>query len=296
MDVVIGVSPDAAGRDAIALGLAACRTISARPVFARIYPSEFDYPGTAHVDAEWHKFVTDQANEILDWARNEVAAQGADGLPEPLYVIHGHRSSGVGLEQVADKYDTALIAIGSAPGGREDHLHSGSTADRLFHGASVPVVMAPHGYKAWAPQTIGRLVVAYQEKHASGGTLDTAITYAQEGGLSLLLLTLIERATSIFGSTVGTTYEDQVVAAAAEAAMQRLTAAADVIPDDIPCDVEVAVGSSIGRALDRVVWHDDDVILAGSAAGLLKRVFIGDITNKILRAASVPVAVTPHKE
>lgn len=297
VDVIIGVSPDAAGRDAIALGLAACRTIGARPVFVRVYPSEFDFPGAANVDAEWHKFVSDQGNEILEWARAEVAGQpDMEGLPEPIFVLWGHRSSGVGLEQVADQHDTALIAIGSAPGGRTDHLHSGSTADRLFHGARVPVIMAPHGYRVWAPTRIGRLVVAYQEKHASGGTIDTAINYARIGGLKLLLLTLIERTTSVFGSTVGTTYEDEVIATAAGAAVERLNAVQAAVPADIPCETEVAVGSTISRALDRVIWQDDDVILAGSAAGLLKRVFIGDITNKILRSASVPVAVTPHKD
>ena len=65
-------------------------------------------------------------------------------------MIHPHRSSGVGLAEVASSRHAQIIVIGSAPGGSSGRIHGGSTSDQLLHGSPVPVAIAPHGYREWA--------------------------------------------------------------------------------------------------------------------------------------------------
>ncbi len=56
-----------------------------------------------------------------------------------------------------------------------------------------------------------------------------------------------------------------------------------------------AVGSSWGRAMDRLEWHRGDVLVVGSSStsSLLQRVFLGSSAAKIVRNSPVPVLVVP---
>ena len=58
---------------------------------------------------------------------------------------------------------------------------------------------------------------------------------------------------------------------------------------------EVAVGTSWGRAMDRLEWHRGDVLVVGSSStsSLLQRVFLGSSAAKIVRNSPVPVLVVP---
>ena len=58
---------------------------------------------------------------------------------------------------------------------------------------------------------------------------------------------------------------------------------------------EVAVGTSWGRAMDRIEWTRGDVLVVGSSSSstLLSRVFLGSSAAKIVRSSPVPVIVVP---
>ena len=66
--------------------------------------------------------------------------------------VHGHRSSGVGLERAGRSGSARdMIVIGSAPGASNGRFLIGSTADQLLHGSHVPVALAPAGYRRVQP-------------------------------------------------------------------------------------------------------------------------------------------------
>ncbi len=64
------------------------------------------------------------------------------------------------------------------------------------------------------------------------------------------------------------------------------------------------LGARIGRDPERAVmqgamshfdWQDSDVFVAASSSlGVLSRVFLGDLTHKLLRASTVPAVVLPR--
>lgn len=296
MEIVIGTTPDPAGDDAVALGIAAARTFGAVPVLTHVYATPYDYPSMATVDAEWRTYLKEQARRVV--------RDAADGLGTvtdvPLIetTVYGHRSSGMGLAEVAQQRAADYIVIGSAPGGPVDRLHTGSTADQLFHGSPVPVLMAPHGYRRVAPGRIGRLVVAYQMTPESDRAADVAPHVAALGGVPLHLVTVIERVRPFYGTGLGAEAELPVLQALHEGATGALrraaVAAAAAGVDDV--SYEVVEGAGISAALSRVSWRDDDLLVVGSSGrGPLRRVFLGDMSFKLLRAAPVATMVLPRR-
>jgi len=162
VEIVVGVNQGAQGADALALASALATALDADIVVANVYPVAYNYVSPAHVDAEWQGFLIEQAEESLAWARQQLGDRD-----RVSYVIHPHRSSGVGLAEVASSRHAQIIVIGSAPGGSSGRIHGGSTSDQLLHGSPVPVAIAPHGYREWAPPSIARANVAYQQTHES---------------------------------------------------------------------------------------------------------------------------------
>ena len=63
----------------------------------------------------------------------------------------------------------------------------------------------------------------------------------------------------------------------------------------LPITGEVVQGDTAGRAMSRFDWQDSDVFVAASSSlGILSRVFLGDLTHKLLRACTVPAVVLPR--
>lgn len=298
MEIVVGVTQESQSRDALRLAEALATTLQADLVVAHIYPLQFDFAGPARVDAEWRAYLLEESQETLDWAAGHLARPEA-----AVYVKHGNRSSGNGLIEVAEDRGAGIIVVGSAPGGSEGRITGGSTADQLFHGSPVPVAIAPHGYREWAPPSIARANVAYQQTHESDHCLDITVEALRRNGLelsrTLLLFTVIERVTRIYGSRLGRHAEDQVLLALREQAEGALAAAIERInalaEEPVAIPTTILEGDTVTTALSKRNWDDADIIVTGSTgAGPLRRVFLGDMAYKLIRAATIPVMVIPR--
>lgn len=67
---------------------------------------------------------------------------------------------------------------------------------------------------------------------------------------------------------------------------------ADLGLDPGQVEQSVAQGADWSKALQRVTWHPDDILVVGSSReGRLSRLFLGPTGTRIVRAASVPVVV-----
>lgn len=298
VEIIVGVNQDAASSDALALGSAIAGTLGADLVVANVYPKSWDFVGPAHVDAEWQNFLVEQGHETLNWAREEL-----DGRVGVTYVLHPNRSSGVGLAEVATNRDAQMIVIGSAPGGSNGRIHNGSTSDQLFHGSPVPVGIAPQGYVKWAPERINRAVVAYQPTRQADHCIDVTIRALTKANLdpstNMLVFSVVQRVTRIYGTRLGRHAEDQVLNALREQSQAALDKALVRVSRDSPRDVivpaELLEGDDVMKALGRYDWDDADLMITGSTgAGPIRRVFLGDMTYKLLRGSTIPVAVIPR--
>lgn len=298
MEIVVGVTQGAASQDALALAVALASSLDADIVVTNIYPTAYNYVSPAHVDAEWQGFLIEQAEESLAWARVKLGNRD-----RVSYVMHPSRSSGVGLAQVASQRHSQMIVIGSAPGGSDGRIAGGSTSDQLLHGSPVPVALAPHGYADWAPQALTRANVAYQQTSESDHCLDVVMRAINRAGLNpsrdLRLVTIIERVTRIYGSRLGRHAEDQVLLTLREQVESALAIAAARIREQSDSVEAISTlileGDNVTQALAKHDWDDADILVTGSTgSGPIRRVFLGDMAYKLIRAATIPVMVIPR--
>lgn len=295
MEIVVGVTQGNSGSDALALAVSLATALDADIVVVNVFPVAYNYVSPAHVDAEWQGFLIEQAQETLEWAREELGDRD-----RVSYVMHPHRSSGIGLAEVATERHSQIIVIGSAPGGSQGRISGGSTSDQLLHGSPVPVAIAPHGYGEWAPREILRANVAYQQTRESDHCLKVTVDALQRGkrdlAQTLQLFTVVERVTRIYGSRLGRHAEDQVLVTLREqaetalnAAVMRLSPSSESSPN-IP--TMILEGENVTNALAKRDWDDADILVVGSTgAGPIRRVFLGDMAYKIVRASTIPVMI-----
>ena len=95
------------------------------------------------------------------------------------------------------------------------------------------------------------------------------------------------------GSQLSFDTENLVVQQAREDAQ----AALDEALADMGADAQslITAGDDTQTALQRVDWRGDELlILASARGGVLRRVFLGDMTYKLVRATPVPAVVLPR--
>lgn len=288
MKILVGVTADVSAADAMALAAVLQDSFGAEVVLGTVFPAPADSAGKTKVDAEWIAYLRAEATEVLD----EVAEQASRwGLTQFTTAVHGHRSSGVGLIELAGAVDADLIVIGSAPGSANGRFLIGSTADQLLHGSHVPVALAPTAYRRVRPERLGRLVVAFQDTPES----HTAVRWAADhvDGRRLTALTVLIRH-RVMGSPLSFDTENLVTRQLQEDAQAALDVALKHIGPG--ADSFISAGDDAQSALQRFDWEGDELfVLASSRGGVLRRVFLGDMTYKLVRATPVPAIVLPRR-
>ena len=292
MAVVVGVSADDAGEDATALGAVLAPLFGGQVVAAHVYPAPMDFPSMGSVDAEWSAFVADRAAATVDDARLRLATEWS--LGSVATCVEPHRSRARGLAEIAARQAPSVIVLGPAPGGSDGRISVGSVANSLLHGAASAVALAPEGYRETAPDRLTRLVVGFRDTPESHAAVREALRWAAPRGIEVHLLTVVLRATRIVGSRLGRDAERPVLEAivdSANSAQGSYIAAAGATG----LAATVVQGDTAERALARFDFADGDLfVLASSTAGPVQRVFLGDMTHKLLRAAPVPAIVLPR--
>lgn len=290
MKVVIGVVPGESSDDALALGGLLCQAFGAQPILTHVHPAAYDYASPGHVDAEWEKYLIDESKGFLDAA---VERATAFGITDPETVIFGHRSSGVGLAEVAQRHSADMIVIGSAPGASNGRFQIGSTADQLLHGSRVPVALAPAYYRGIRPENLGRVVAAFQNSAESRAAAVTAADLARTAVVPLTLLTVLVRH-RIYGSAIrhGEDLVLEQLHADVSAEQERVRAE---VGTGLDTDCVITSGDDAMSALRRHDWNGDELLVLASAnGGVVRRVFLGDMTYKLVRATPVPALVLPR--
>lgn len=287
MRILVGVIPDASASDAMALAGLLQEAFAADVVLATVFAHSADSAGTRKVDAEWLQYLKADASDVLEEASEEAVKQGVRQFSTAM---HGHRSSGVGLSELAQRLGADLIVIGSAPGGAIGRFLIGSTADQLLHGSHLPVALAPAAYRRVHPGSLGRMVVAFQDTPESRRALQWAAEHNDGRRVTALTVLLRHR---VMGSNLAFDGEDQVVLQAREDAQAALDDA--VAGLDVSADAVITTGDDTQSALQRVDWDGDELlVLASAGGGMLRRVFLGDMTYKLVRATPVPAIVLPR--
>ncbi|MFI6477974.1 universal stress protein [Nonomuraea sp. NPDC050663] len=278
--VLNGFIPESRGRDGLALAVLLARQARAALSVAVVQPPRWQPPGPARADeSAWLAYLREQAGATLDQAR-ELAG------PEAEYIVGFHKGSGRGLVEMARKQDADVVVIGSAPGGARGRIGLGSTADQLLHSSSVPVLLAPRGYGDAPPPEFERLTLAYRR----GPSADEAVKEAARA--AVLLDVPLRLVTLVVSSGRKAKIEREMLENLRERATADLKAAARGQRRRIQVEVEMLEGASVKHGLDSCEWLPGELIIcASSNTGPLRRVFLGDTSLKIVKAAQRPVMI-----
>lgn len=290
MTVVVGIDPAESNEAVIDLAARLHQLIRADIVLATVRPPTIEFPSRGNVDAEWTSFLYEQAQQALEAAAQLLKNYG--GLEPVATRIVAKASVSRGLRQLAAEIDGAIIAIGTGSTQLTEGLQLGSVAHSLLHSGETAVALAPHAYQE-SSTDFTRLVVGFEPTPDSEAIVASALAVAGETGVSVELLTAVVRVTRIPSPRLGFDPESAVLQVIAEHALQehvRMRAAHPKISAG-----SVTQGESVREAMEAFDWHSGDLFVLGSSTdGLLRRVFLGDMSHQLLRASSVPVLVMPR--
>ncbi|MDF5756797.1 universal stress protein [Spongiactinospora sp. TRM90649] len=288
--VLTGYTPGRGGRDAVALGALLARSTSARLSLATVNPPGWTTPSSGRVDAEWTRYLREQAEESLAEAAGLVREAGAG---EPERVIGVNRGSGRGLAAIARDVGAEVIAIGSAPRAARGRITVGSTGDQLLHSSPVPVALAPAGYAEDPPDDIDRLTVAYRRCPASDAALRLAAAVAARLGTPLRLLTMLITRPMVREARRAALEEEMLHRLREQCGADLERAARG--PYRVGVSVEMTEARTVPTALGLVEWLPGELLIcASSQSGPLRKVFLGDTSLKIVQGSPRPVMILPR--
>jgi nucleotide-binding universal stress UspA family protein len=284
--IVIGYDGSDAGDDAVAFGLTWCRSTGDVPVVATVYPEEHPL-GAGRVDAEWAAYVRKLGQETLDSAR-AVAGDTA------IYRLVASTSAPRGIADLAEDVEAAAVLVG---GNRKDQAGGGwlgSVADRLLHGATVPVCVVPENWQARDNGVISKIGVAFVDTKDGHEALRAAVRTANRIPARLVLYSVVARSTEHYSYIAGRRDEQVFYDAARASYTQALDYALAGVPPQLEPEAVLLEGDVVER-LANLGPDEVDMLVCGSRGyGPIRRVLLGGVSVRLVRHSQLPVMVVPR--
>lgn len=124
--------------------------------------------------------------------------------------------------------------------------------------------------------------------------LDYAVRASSAAATPLRLVSLVAL-DPIFGRLRSDTEAMRDVATAHARAI--LDTARAALPEGFPVTSTIVEGPTIESAVNKLEWHDGDLIMVGSSRlGPPHRLFLGSTANKMLRVLEVPMVIVPRDQ
>jgi nucleotide-binding universal stress UspA family protein len=263
------------GDDAVAVGEQIARTLGATLDLCMVLPSDRSALATTPSD-------------ILHREAEGWLAAAAAGVRDDLTVathLSFDESSTAGLIAAAEALGAEALVVGGAGGGIAGPFSLGSVVNDLVHASPIPVVIAPRGARLQRNERIREVTGAVGTRPGANLLLETALRFCRATETPLRLVSLVA------------VDHDDSVEHAQEHAEKALDQAKAFLPDDVPVSSRVATGPTVEDAVNKLGWHDGDVIMVGSSRlAQPRRLFLGSTAAKMLRVLQVPMFVVPKDE
>lgn len=287
MTVVVGYDGSGSGDDAATLGAQLARATGSPLIVVSVYPEENPI-GMGRVDAEWVSALREHAGEVSSCGERFLAQRGVDAE----HRVVGSSSAAHGLDDVAEETGASMIVVGSSHKGARRRISPGSTGERLLHGASCPVAVAPRGWRDRPDESVRRIGVAYLDAPEAREALKVAAALVERTGASLTLYTVVAPRAEIFAPVTGRDAEEAFLGAVREAARAALDKALASLPFEAADELLEGDVVDCLAALDD---HECDLLVCGSRGyGPVRRVLLGGVSRRLMQRAACPVVVVPR--
>lgn len=235
------------------------------------------------------QFLADQAQQWLD----EAAATVPDDIEVATHVSFGE-SFAEGLIEESARLGAEAIVVGAAGDGLIGRYSVGSVTGELLHSSPVPLALAPRGTRHSTAQRVREVTCALGRRQGADLLLATAVRASAAAGTPLRLVSLVA-----LDPAFGTLRDDAESTRdrAVAHARQTLDAAKAELPEGFPVESTIVDGPSVEAAVNKLDWHDGDLIMVGSSRlSAPRRLFLGSTAAKMLRVLEVPMVVVPREQ
>lgn len=273
------------GADAVALGVRLARTLSAGLDIGMVLPP--DVQAGLHA-GDFEEVLTDQADTWLAEARATVP----DGIDVATHIAF-YESSAEGIIAEAERTGASAIVVGGSGGGLVGGHTLGSVVNELVHSSPLPLVLLPRGLRRSRAERIREITCAMGDRAGAQHLLDTAIAAATYSRAPLRVVSLI----ALDRAPRGHRPDEKVVAEATAHAQQAFDEARSRLPADADVSWTIVSGPTVEDAVNRLDWHDGDIIMVGSSRlAVARRLFLGSTAAKMLRVLDVPMVIVPKED
>lgn len=287
MKLLVGLSADRGGLEALALGAVLARSCKASLVACTVIPETWGHPSPARVDLEYGRFLAQHTAAAQAEAR---AALPADITAE--FISVSANSAREGLTQAAAEAGADCLVLGSgreAPVGR---FGEGRATMELLRSAELPIAVAPRGYSAGADTRIRRLSASFTGAPSATGIVQRSRELARDYDVPLRLVTFVVRDKQMYPTGAGYDAEQFVANVLREQAQEAQTA---LLAGQEGQSGAIADGPTWRAAFGSLDWEKDELLVLGSSKlGPLMRVFLGSNARKIVLNAPVPCLILPR--
>lgn len=289
MSVIVGYQPGRGGDEAVELGASLAGALSTNLVMVIATPKPWTTPSLARVDAEFSAYARRYGDDAEAVAREHLALRAPD--TEVTYLRVSERSVSKSIQKVLTEHDGEVLVLGTTHGSDDGRMSLGVTTSRLMHSSSIPLALAPKGYKC---ARITGVTCAYSGDDHSEDVVTSAQALAARMTVPLRVATFGVTPADMFPPEVGFDVERSVLAAWKEqmtASMQKLVSD-KVIDSSVP--TKISTGKDWDSAFDAIEWPDGEVLAIGTTPrDTIKRVFLGSRAAKIVASATVPAIIFP---
>ncbi len=229
---------------------------------------------------------------------SEIAARCGQigGRPVEFRLIEGPVGEAVCDE--AGRIGADLIVMSTHGRGALGRLVLGSVADHVVRCSTRPVLVVHPGHDTTEslPRNGGSILVALDEWEFSDAILDPVVDLARSTGAPITLLTVVAPAFDVTEPTMPhpVPQHPAIFARRSDQAHGRLNAVAERLrKQGVSVSTRVAVGDSPAGGILNVLGESrfDMVALTTHGAAGVRRLLIGSVAEKVIRAATKPVLV-----
>ena len=281
--ILAGADGTDSGLDAVAFAARLAGAVGGPLVVVCVAPED-----VRRVGVEAEDDVRRHADAILAGA-GEVAGD----LPTELRTVFSS-SPARGLCELAERESAEAVVAGSTNRGAIGRVVSGSTAERLLHGTSCPVAVAPRGYRRHRPGPLRAIGAAFTDTPDGHEAVRVAADLAARAGLPLTVYSVIALHTNWLRPEAvqpDTSVVPEEVRKVAQDALDRVVAS---LPAGVRATGELLFGEVVDE-LSMAAERGVDLLVCGSRGyGPVRRVLLGTVSSALVRQASVPTMVVPR--
>jgi nucleotide-binding universal stress UspA family protein len=284
--IVAGFDDTPSGFDAVALGRALAETTGAWLLVVDVYP--LNAVGTADIvldPAAGEKLRDDTLRRL------ERVSFVLDGFEDWDTIAYAAAPPARGLHEVAERADAQVIVVGSTHRHGLGRVMPGSTAEKLLHGAGLPIAVAPAGWRAGVAKAIG---AGFDGSPESRAALTAAGLVARAAGAPLRVMSVFDKpnpANPVYAVT-SHGYTEIMGELRAERAA-RLEEALASVPERVACVGEVLDGHP-AEVLARESGDLDLLVIGSRGYGALRATTAGTTAHWLSTACRCPLMLVPR--